>query len=141
MTKWFWVILAFTSLTIQATRTVDPGPVHSKLLNTGELVITLAFDVEIIARFASYLPDWRDFFRKGTNWLDLILTVGSTIIQIPPIRTSPTYPWLTIFQLLRFYRVILVVPRMKPLLVSKPDGPHSRWLTPTSSRSLEICTE
>ena len=122
MTKWFWVILALASLTIQATRTVDPGPIHRELLNNGELAITIAFDVEIIARFATYLPDWRDFFRKGRNWLDLILAIGSTIIQLPPVRSSPAYPWLTIFQLLRFYRVILEVPRMKPLLVSQLDA-------------------
>lgn len=121
MTKWFWVILALTSLTIQATRTVDPGPVHSRLLKTGEFAITIAFDAEIIIRFASYLPDWRDFFRKGRNLLDLVLAVGSTIIQIPPVRSSSAYPWLTIFQLLRFYRVILEVPRMKPLLVSESE--------------------
>ena len=119
MTKWFWVILALASLTIQATRTVESGPIHRELLNSGELAITVAFDVEITLRFATYLPDWRDFFRQGRNWLDLILAIGSTIIQIPPIRSSPVYPWLTIFQLLRFYRVILVVPRMKPLLVSQ----------------------
>lgn len=144
MTKWFWVVLALTSLTIQATRTVDPGPVHSKLLNTGELVITIAFDVEIILRFASYLPDWRDSFQEGRNWLDLILAIGSTVIQIPPIRSSSAYPWLTIFQLLRFYRVILEVPRMKPLLVSRletNDNLYSFFLTPPSSPSLGICTE
>ena len=121
LTRWFWVALALASLTIQATRTVDPGPVHIRLLNTGELVFTIAFDVEIIVRFASYLPDWRDFFREGRNWLDLILAIGSTVIQIPPIRSSSAYPWLTIFQLLRFYRVILEVPRMKPLLVSQSE--------------------
>jgi voltage-dependent calcium channel len=144
MTKWFWVALALTSLTIQATRTVDPGPVHSRLLNTGELVITIAFDVEIIVRFASCLPDWRDFSREGRNWLDLILAIGSTVIQIPPIRSSSAYPWLTIFQLLRFYRVILEVPRMKPLLVSQLEALNEfnlLLLTPPSSPSLETCTE
>ena len=43
--------------------------------------------------------------------------IGSTIIQIPAIHNSTVYPWLTIFQLMRFYRVILEIPRMKPLLV------------------------
>ncbi|KAF9650402.1 hypothetical protein BDM02DRAFT_3185438 [Thelephora ganbajun] len=118
MTEWFWAILALASLTIQATRTVNPGPIHRQLLNSGELAITIAFDIEIIIRSATYLPDWRDFFRKGRNWLDLILAIGSTVIQIPPVRSSSVYPWLTIFQLLRFYRVILEVPRMKPLLLA-----------------------
>jgi voltage-dependent calcium channel len=83
----------------------------------GELAITLLFDVEIIIRALATLPDWRSFFSYGNNWLDLILAVGSSVIQIPVIRNSSVYPWFTIFQLARFYRVILVVPRMRPLLV------------------------
>lgn len=53
----------------------------------------------------------------GQNWLDTALAVGCSVIQVPAIRRSPLYPWFTILQLIRFYRVILVVPRMKPLLV------------------------
>jgi len=114
----------------------------------GELVITLLFDVEILIRFLAALPDWRSFFGfsfgtrsgagyaggvgstgsiragatpgAGSNWLDLILAVGSSVIQIPVIRNSEAYPWFTIFQLARFYRVILEVPRMRPLMVSVP---------------------
>lgn len=84
----------------------------------GELVITIAFDIEIVIRVLATLPDWRSFFSHGNNWLDLILAIGTSIIQIPMIHNSSTYPWFTILQLMRFYRVILVVPRMKPLLVS-----------------------
>ena len=117
-TRWCWVFLALASLVLQATRTVDPSTIHQVLLDKGEFGLTLAFDFEIIVRFITYLPDWRDFFRPGSNWLDSILAVGSTIIQIPVIHKSPVYPWLTVFQLARFYRVILEVPRMRPLLVS-----------------------
>lgn len=53
----------------------------------------------------------------GHNLLDLALCIGTSIIQIPIIRASEVYPWFTALQLMRFYRVILVVPRMKPLLV------------------------
>ena len=62
------------------------------------------------------LPDWRSFWTHGSNIADLALAVITTIIQIPIIRDSPVYPWLTAFQLARFYRVILVVPRMRGLL-------------------------
>ncbi|KAJ6589250.1 Ion transport protein-domain-containing protein [Mycena capillaripes] len=54
----------------------------------------------------------------GQNWLDTALAVGCSVIQVPAIRNSAVYPWFTIFQLMRFYRVILVVPRMKPLLLA-----------------------
>ena len=81
-------------------------------------MLTIVFDIEIFVRILAHLPDWRSFLYYGQNWLDLILAIGSTIIQIPVIHDSPAYPWLTIFQLTRFYRVILEIPRMKPLLVS-----------------------
>lgn len=83
-----------------------------------ELYFTLAFLVEIIIRFMAHLPDYRSFPRKASNNADSFLAVTTVIIQIPIIRDSPVYPWMTVFQLMRFYRVILVVPRMKNLLVS-----------------------
>ena len=116
--RWCWVALALASLILQATREVDMSSTHEQILNIGELVITVAFDIEIFIRVAAHLPDWRAFFYRGQNLLDLLLAVGSTIIQIPAIHDSSVYPWFTVFQLARFYRVILEIPRMKPLLVS-----------------------
>ena len=117
--RWCWVALALASLVLQATRKVEIGAMHQEILDKGELVLTIVFDVEIFVRVLAHLPDWRSFFYNGQNWLDLVLAIGSTIIQIPVIHTSAAYPWLTIFQLMRFYRVILEIPRMKPLLVSR----------------------
>lgn len=82
-----------------------------------ELYITLAFDVEIVWRVLGHLPDWRLFFHSKRNVLDLFLALSSSIIQIPPIHRGRVYPWLTFFQLARFYRVIVAVPGMRPLLV------------------------
>lgn len=117
-TRWCWVLLALASLTLQATRTTSLSSFHEYLLFYGELAITFAFDVEILLRILAALPDWRDFFKHAQNDLDLFLAIGCSIIQIPIIRDSGVYPWLTILQLMRFYRVILEVPRMRPLLVS-----------------------
>ena len=111
-------MLALTSLVLQATRTVTISPDHALLLYYGELAITIAFDAEMVLRILASLPEWRQFFKQANNWLDGLLAIGCTIIQIPVIRNSDVYPWFTIFQLARFYRVILVVPKMKPLLVS-----------------------
>lgn len=74
----------------------------------------------MIWRIAGYLPNWRGFNEKGVNWFDLFLAVITTIIQIPPIHNWQYYPWLTASQLARFYRVILAVPTMRPLLVGEP---------------------
>ncbi|KAI0822128.1 Ion transport protein-domain-containing protein [Trametes gibbosa] len=116
--RWCWVFFALASLVLQATRTVDMSPMHAEILDKGELALTVTFDVEIVIRVLAYLPDWRRFFYRGQNVLDLLLAIGSSIIQIPAIHQSKVYPWLTIFQLMRFYRVILEIPRMKPLLLA-----------------------
>ena len=117
-TYWLWVVLALASLVLQATRTVDVGTVHAQVLDYGELAFTIAFDIEIIWRILATLPNWRTFFNYAHNWIDLTLVLATSIIQIPVIHNSAVYPWFTIFQLARFYRVILEVPRMRPLLVS-----------------------
>ncbi|KAK7445064.1 calcium channel protein [Stygiomarasmius scandens] len=144
--RWIFILFALASLVLQATRTATVSETHETIMYYGELVITLLFDVEILIRFLAALPDWRSFFGflfgsrsgagyaggvgstgsiragatpgAGSNWLDLILAVGSSVIQIPVIRNSEAYPWFTIFQLARFYRVILEVPRMRPLMLS-----------------------
>lgn len=70
-------------------------------------------------RFFSYLldSDYRLFFKSKRNMVDFFLAVITSVIQIPPIHHSAVYPWLTAFQLARFYRVIAAVPRMQALLV------------------------
>ncbi|KAJ7078435.1 Ion transport protein-domain-containing protein [Mycena belliarum] len=132
-THWLFVALALASLALQATRTPNISAGQERLLFRAELVITAAFDVEILLRILAALPDWRAFLGvtavkraeraegvrgPGQNWLDLGLAVGTSVIQIPAVQRSAVYPWFTILQLMRFYRVILVVPRMKPLLLA-----------------------
>ncbi|KAG1893620.1 Ion transport protein-domain-containing protein [Suillus fuscotomentosus] len=117
-TRWCWVFLALASLVVQATASADMSDLHQQILDKSELALTVAFDIEIIMRIVAELPAWRRFFQHGNNWLDLVLAVGSSVIQIPAIHNSELYPWLTIFQLGRFYRVILEFPRMKPLMLT-----------------------
>ena len=116
-TKWIWVLFALASVVLQATRSADSTDMHNEIIDKSELVLAVLFDVDIVWRFIAYLPDWRAFFQHGNNWLDAMLAIGSSVIQIPVIHNSSVYPWLTIFQLARFYRVILEIPRVKPLLV------------------------
>ncbi|KAI0698022.1 Ion transport protein-domain-containing protein [Cytidiella melzeri] len=116
--RWCWVALALASLVLQGTGSVDASDTQLEIIDKGEMILTVVFDIEIIIRLVAYLPDWRAFAARGQNWLDFILAVGSTVIQIPAVHNSSVYPWLTIFQLTRFYRVILEIPRMKPLLLA-----------------------
>jgi hypothetical protein len=46
------------------------------------------------------------------------LDIITTIILIPPIRHSgQPYAWLTVFQILRIYRLIIAVPATRELIV------------------------
>ncbi|KAF9447122.1 hypothetical protein P691DRAFT_761034 [Macrolepiota fuliginosa MF-IS2] len=117
-TRWCWVLLSFISLVLQASHQVDISQTYGDRMLRGELGITIAFDIEIILRILAALPEWRSFWLSGRNVLDLGLAIGCSVIQIPVIRESEVYRWLTVLQLARFYRVILEVPRMKPLLLA-----------------------
>lgn len=45
------------------------------------------------------------------------MAVITTIILIPPIRHSAAYPWLTVFQIIRVYRVVLAIPVTRTLIL------------------------
>ena len=72
----------------------------------------------MVIRIIGHVPDYRRFFSRFRDNFDLFLVIITSIIQIPAISSSNVYPWMTIFQLLRWYRVILAFPRMRPLIVS-----------------------
>ncbi|QRW09988.1 ion transport domain-containing protein [Ceratobasidium sp. AG-Ba] len=115
--QYFWAALVLLSFGLQASKTARSSPAYLAKLDQAEFYLTIAFDVDILWRSIGYLPHWREFFSKKNNNIDLVLAIASTIIQIPAIKRSEVYSWLTIFQLLRFYRVILVIPYMRPLLL------------------------
>ncbi|MCO5613915.1 hypothetical protein L7F22_068195 [Adiantum nelumboides] len=117
-TKWFWLALIVADLGVQASQASYHETASNRRLSLAELYLTIAFDFEILVRFLSYLldNDWRAFFTVKRNRFDLFLALITTIIQIPAIKNSDVFPWLTVFQLARFYRVIIAVPRMEALL-------------------------
>ena len=116
-TSLIWVGAIIADIAFQATRRADMSTAQATLLDRAELGFTLAFDVELVIRFVANLPHWRDFVRSERNLLDLTLAVVTSVIQIPLIKASQAYAWFTIFQIGRFYRVILAIPNMRRLLV------------------------
>ncbi|GAA5943198.1 hypothetical protein JCM10213_006241 [Rhodosporidiobolus nylandii] len=116
-TAFVWVLAALASVAIQGAQEYGT-PAHLRsTYERVELGLTLAFDVEIAIRVFASLPDWRSFFTGNANLVDTVLALVTTVLQIPGIKDSPAYPWLTCFQIARFYRVILFIPRMRRLLV------------------------
>lgn len=82
---------------------------------SSELGVTIALDFEIILRF---MADWRRFHKSKRNLVDLALAIITTVIQIPIIKHSgQPYAWLTFFQIIRIYRVVLAVEITRTLIV------------------------
>jgi hypothetical protein len=114
-TEWVWVCLIIFDLIIQALRSSSMSDSRARFIDTTETVVTLIFLVEIILRFAS---DWRVFHRRQRNLVDLFLVIITCVIQLPPIRNSGRpYTVLTLFQILRVYRVVLAFSVTKKLIV------------------------
>ncbi|KAI1075069.1 Ion transport protein-domain-containing protein [Whalleya microplaca] len=111
----FWVLLIAYDLVAQAWRSSDMSPTLASFINTNSIVVTALLDVEIAIRFAA---NWRAFHKNTRNVFDMFLAVANTIIVLPPIRNSPqVYAWLSIFQILRSYRVVLAVPILRKLII------------------------
>lgn len=111
---WVWIAVISYGLIAQCLRSAYNGPDTLAFINASELIVTLVLLFEIIFRFAA---DWRFFFRHRRNWFDLLLAIVTTVIQIPFIRNSGrAYAWLTIFQILRIYRVVLAVKLTRDLI-------------------------
>jgi hypothetical protein len=83
-----------------------------------ETVFTLAFLLEILIRMFSQRKQLVTFFKDRMNSTDFIIAVVTSIIQIPAIKSHHlVYVWFTGFQVLRIYRLVVAVPRLRSLMV------------------------
>jgi hypothetical protein len=113
-TSWFWVLTIAFGLFSQSLRSATMSQSREDFINAAEIVVTSLLDVEIVLRF---VVDFRRFHRKPRNLFDLGLAIITTVILIPPIRNSgQVYNWLTIFQIIRVYRVVLAIPMTRKLI-------------------------
>jgi len=113
-TYWFWILVITYGLVCQAFRSSTMSPDRAKFINNSETVVTFLLLADIILRF---IADWRGFQHDKKNWVDLGLAVITMIILLPPIRHSgQPYAWLTLFQILRIYRIIIAVPVTRSLI-------------------------
>lgn len=104
-TRWFWIILITYDLVVQCMRSASMSHRKERFISITETSVTFALLLEVIIRIAS---DWRHFHQSKRNLVDLVLAVITCIIQIPPIHSSGrAYSALTLFQILRIYRVVL----------------------------------
>ncbi|KAI8139587.1 Ion transport protein-domain-containing protein [Fennellomyces sp. T-0311] len=116
ITRPFWILMVIADLIIMGFKNNDMTDDQLAIIDRAELGFSLAFLVEIIIRFASYWPRWRPFFESKANRMDLFIAIVTCIIRIPPIHDNQrVYAWLTGFQVLRIYRVVVIFPRVRTL--------------------------
>ena len=114
-TYWLWIIIIVVDLTIMCLRSSTMGPDRAAIIDWTEKAVTFILDVEIALRL---LTDWRNFHKSRHNWADLALAVITSVIQIRQIHDSGTpYAWLTFFQIIRIYRVVLAVTIIRELII------------------------
>lgn len=114
-TSIFWVCLIAYEIFAQSWRSSNMSEERKDFINTSTILVTALLDVEIAIRI---IANWRVFHRNKRNLVDLALAVANTIILLPPIRSDhQTYAWLTIFQILRVYRVVLAIPITRDLIL------------------------
>jgi len=77
--------------------------------------VTIILLIEIFFRWIS---SWRTFHSQKQNLVDLVLAIITTVMLFPVVRDSGRpYDWLTLFQILRIYRVVWAIPVTRDLLV------------------------
>ncbi|KAK9457557.1 Ion transport protein-domain-containing protein [Dipodascopsis uninucleata] len=104
------IIWIFVNFCAQCFKTIHMTTQRSNILEGLEYFTTFLLVFDIIFRFFSYLPLWRAFFIRPENWIDLFLAIITACILLPVIHNSRTaYPWLTLFQICRIYRVIVAI--------------------------------
>lgn len=113
-TNWIWILIIVYDLFVMCLRSASMSNHRKAFISKSETVVTILLAVEIVLRFIS---DWRNFHKSTRNWIDLTLAIITAIIQIPPIHQSgQTYEWLTFFQIIRIYRVVLAVSLTRELI-------------------------
>ncbi|KAG6036663.1 hypothetical protein E4U41_005561 [Claviceps citrina] len=113
-TSAIWVLVIIFGLLFQSLRSSGMSPEREKLINMAEIVTSILLDLDISIRI---LTDWRGFHRNWRNLFDITLAIVTTIILLPPIQSSRAYQWLTVFQILRAYRIVLAVPVTRKLIL------------------------
>ncbi|KAI9598651.1 Ion transport protein-domain-containing protein [Syncephalis fuscata] len=103
--------LAAANLGIMATRTEHSTPRQENLIVRCETAFTAVFVAEIIVRIYA-APNWSIFWRRTTNRVDLFLAIVTAIIQFTPIHELEWYRYLTVLHVMRFYRVVPLIPRI-----------------------------
>ncbi|ODV62891.1 calcium channel protein CCH1 ASCRUDRAFT_22416, partial [Ascoidea rubescens DSM 1968] len=117
--KIIFLLVILVNFIVSCTNNIDISDYHKNVINYSEIATTAVLDLEIIIRILIYITKFRfkDFFKSKTNNFDLLIAVTTTIIIIPPMKKllGQLYNWSTVFQIARFYRLVLHIKFLRVL--------------------------
>ncbi|KAI8378680.1 Ion transport protein-domain-containing protein [Choanephora cucurbitarum] len=108
--------LVLLDLIFMCLRSFPASPSTLDLVDSAETAFTFIFAIEILLRMIGAVS-WIGFWSSKTNLFDLFLVICTCVIQLPMIQDSPAYKYLTIFQILRCYRLFICIPRVQRLVL------------------------
>lgn len=108
-----FVMIILVSFIISATKKRHNGELNAKY-NYLDFITSIIMMVEILCRIGLfiYAGNWRVFFYSIFNWVDLFSSILSLVFSLPPIfkaLDSIVYGWLSVFGIIRFYRVVMFI--------------------------------
>ena len=116
-TKWVWIAIITFGLLVNCWRHANMGPFLTGFISAVQVIVSATLLGEIIFRF---IADWRSFIHRGQDWFDLFLALITCAIEIPAIKNShegQAYAWLSVFQIIRVYRVVLAISITRELIL------------------------
>ena len=113
-TKLVWIIVILFGLISAACCSAGMSDDLKYYIRVAEIVTTAILDLEIILRIVA---DLRGFYRGWQNLVDLSLAIATTIVALPFLYGTRAADWLSVFSVLRVYRVVLAIPVTKTLIL------------------------
>ncbi|KAL9549481.1 hypothetical protein PS6_006058 [Mucor atramentarius] len=112
---YFGGFLVLFDLIFMCLRSFYASKATLEMVDNAETAFTFVFALEILLRMVG-ATSWMSFWSAKTNLFDLFLVISTCVIQLPMIQDSWAYKYLTIFQILRLYRLFICIPRVRRLL-------------------------
>ncbi|KAF9585747.1 calcium channel protein [Lunasporangiospora selenospora] len=107
--------LVFLNMLAMCFRRYDNNPSELRKIEGAEFAFTIIFLIEICIRIAGHTT-WSLFWKRKSNKCDLFLAIVTTVLLLPQIRSWEWYRYLTVFQVMRSYRLIPAIPGVRDLM-------------------------
>lgn len=112
-----FVGLIMVDLVFRACIKADSSADFYKTLYQVDRAVSIALFIETIGRLIIYSPNFWKFIIRFDFLFDSIISIVALILSCLAVsgKLGHTYYWLSIFQISRFYRVVLAIPFTRTL--------------------------